>query len=867
MHYRSGTIAMQGSQAYGISASSVSGVAQVITDSGTTINVTSSGLIYPGIAAETSGTAAQSAAVTMQVASNINMSGAAAPNTGWTNNPVGIRGISRADAPVNITYTGPGITTAGGGGDGILALSDTGSVAVNATGPITTTGLRAFGILTDSGNGVLGSIPGQGGSVAVAASGPISTTGNEAHGIWANSTTGTVQVSASQVSATGEYSVGIKAKGGGDVTVNIAQGGSIMGGWQPDVSSVGPVYGFPSAGMVFGSANGIAILNNAGMIGSLSDRAVVSIDLFRAAAGSMDPQINNTGIIDGFITLGGSNNSLVNDGTFNLRHFADTSGDGVRDTVRVAVADLGIGSNNTFSNNGTLALAEVSGATAIDTTGQYLPQGNANNAMSLGGTVQGQLLGVTIFTNSGVIDLMTNAATGNVLTITGGRLAGTPGSGTFISNGGLLMVNTVLNEGGAATRSDTLVVDGTAVGVNGATKIAVHNTGGAGAMTVGDGILVVQVLDSTRSAANAFSLNGRAVAGVYEYELFHGGISPDGNWYLRSDLSPVAPPGPPEEPLYRPEVPAYLSNRQMAGQMFIHSLHDRLGEPQYREGQGFNPDEDKSPSVWLRLVGMTGGSDSADHNFTVTTDSFLLHGGAELGKWNVFSESKDRNHIGLMAAYGESNSNTRAQDNPFRAQGLVDGLILGIYDTWYRNDENKLGTYVDTWFQYGWFNNTVKGDELPDVNYNAQGWAVSGELGYAKPLDNDWVIEPQAQLIYRAYTQNDLTEPSGTFVSGADSNELVSRLGLRLHRTYIRDEDHKFQPYVTVNWWHFSNNGSMSFDSLPMNGLYPVDRYELKLGLNASFGKDWTGWAIASGAWGEQNYHLYALRLGAMYTW
>ena len=34
----------------------------------------------------------------------------------------------------------------------------------------------------------------------------------------------------------------------------------------------------------------------------------------------------------------------------------------------------------------------------------------------------------------------------------------------FISNGGTLKLDTVLNEGGAATLSDTLVVDGTSVG-------------------------------------------------------------------------------------------------------------------------------------------------------------------------------------------------------------------------------------------------------------------------------------------------------------------------------------------------------------------------------------------------------------------
>ena len=43
--------------------------------------------------------------------------------------------------------------------------------------------------------------------------------------------------------------------------------------------------------------------------------------------------------------------------TFNLRHFADTtgltdaSGNGVRDTLRVAIADLGTGLNNSFTNN------------------------------------------------------------------------------------------------------------------------------------------------------------------------------------------------------------------------------------------------------------------------------------------------------------------------------------------------------------------------------------------------------------------------------------------------------------------------------------------------------------------------------------
>ena len=67
--------------------------------------------------------------------------------------------------------------------------------------------------------------------------------------------------------------------------------------------------------------------------------------------------------------FGGGDNSILNNGAFNLRHFADTNGDGVRDTVRVALANLGTNASNSFTNNGTLALAEVTGAGTLDRRG------------------------------------------------------------------------------------------------------------------------------------------------------------------------------------------------------------------------------------------------------------------------------------------------------------------------------------------------------------------------------------------------------------------------------------------------------------------------------------------------------------------
>ena len=127
-----------------------------------------------------------------------------------------------------------------------------------------------------------------------------------------------------------------------------------MGGWQADLTSVGrgqPQSYRPPA-LSSSSSGGTATLTNNGSIGALSDRAVASSPFFPS---DYDTSIINNGTITGFVQLVGGNNSILNNGTFNLRHFADTNGDGVRDTLRVAIADLGDRPNDGFTNNGTLS--------------------------------------------------------------------------------------------------------------------------------------------------------------------------------------------------------------------------------------------------------------------------------------------------------------------------------------------------------------------------------------------------------------------------------------------------------------------------------------------------------------------------------
>src|SRR5262249_31254506 len=153
--------------------------------------------------------------------------------------------------------------------------------------------------------------------------------------------------------AQGEFGTGISAtSSSGGVTVNV-QAGRVMGGWQTDLTGVGTTYGLQATGVFLSSA--ASTLTNNGFIGALSDRAIAG-----------DPQVTNNGTIEGFVQFTGGNNSIINNGLFDLRHFADTNGDGVRDTLRVAIADLGDGPNNSFTNNGTLRLPAVTGATTLD---------------------------------------------------------------------------------------------------------------------------------------------------------------------------------------------------------------------------------------------------------------------------------------------------------------------------------------------------------------------------------------------------------------------------------------------------------------------------------------------------------------------
>lgn len=124
--------------------------------------------------------------------------------------------------------------------------------------------------------------------------------------------------------------------------------------------------------------------------------------------------------------------------------------------------------------------------------------------------------------NTGILKLSNAAST---LDLQEGTTATTTIHGDFDSVG-VAKVDTVLGDSSSA--SDVLHVSG---GTTGTTVLQVKNLGGMGALTTGDGILVVQV---DGSSSGTFALpGGSLIAGQFLYSLQKIG----NNWYLQSQTN------------------------------------------------------------------------------------------------------------------------------------------------------------------------------------------------------------------------------------------------------------------------------------------------------------------------------------------
>ncbi|EDV6948173.1 autotransporter outer membrane beta-barrel domain-containing protein [Salmonella enterica subsp. enterica serovar Gaminara] len=475
----------------------------------------------------------------------------------------------------------------------------------------------------------------------------------------------------------------------------------------------------------------------------------------------------------------------------------------------------------------------------------------------------------------------------NMGTMTSGSSSSTPGNtlyvdGDYTGNGGSLYLNTVLGDDDSAT--DKLVITGDA---SGTTDLYINGIGN-GAQTT-NGIEVVDV--GGTSTSDAFVLKNEVNASLYTYRLYWN--ESDNDWYLASkaqsddddsggdvtppdddsDVTPsddgddggnVTPPddGGDVAPQYRADIGAYMGNQWMARNLQMQTLYDREGS-QYRNADG---------SVWARFKAGKAESEAVSGNIDMDSNYSQFQLGGDILAWGNGQQSVT---VGVMASYinadTDSTGNRGADGSQFTSSGNVDGYNLGVYATWFADAQTHSGAYVDSWYQYGFYNNSVESGDAGSESYDSTANAVSLETGYRYDIalsnGNTVSLTPQAQVVWQNYSADSVKDNYGTRIDGQDSDSWTTRLGLRVDGKLYKGSRTVIQPFAEANWLHTSDDVSVSFDDATVKQDLPANRAELKVGLQADIDKQWSVRAQVAGQTGSNDFGDLNGSLNLRYNW
>ena len=228
-----------------------------------------------------------------------------------------------------------------------------------------------------------------------------------------------------------------------------------------------------------------------------------------------------------------------------------------------------------------------------------------------------------------------------------------------------------------------------------------------------------------------------------------------------------------------------------------------------------------------------------------------------------------------MASYinadTDSTGNRGADGSQFTASGNVDGYNLGVYATWFADAQTHRGLYMDSWYQYGIYNNSVENGDVGSEEYDSTANAISLETGYRYDISlnngNTVSLTPQAQIIWQNYDADSVTDNNGTRIDGQSSDSWTTRMGLRVDGKLYKDKSTVIQPFMEANWLHTNDETSVSFDGTDVQQDLPANRAELKVGIQADINKQWNVRAQISGQKGSNDFGDINGSLNLRYNW
>lgn len=451
--------------------------------------------------------------------------------------------------------------------------------------------------------------------------------------------------------------------------------------------------------------------------------------------------------------------------------------------------------------------------------------------------------------------------------------------GNYHANGGQFTIDAKLGKDSNSSFVDKISIGGN-VDAQETTKVALVPPSPSTSKEKRGGVDKIKLIDGISSSGNGneFKLenkyaNGRTTdyfkQGNYYYYLEYeeaNGNNDGAGWYLnQKNGNNGTGNGKYKGIPVVPEESMYLANMNANVGMFMHTMHDRIGEPQFTTAYYPTSIESikRADSMWLRVTGSHLTTDDMLDNYDTRTNTVVTQIGGDFARWYG---NDYRLHLGAMWGYGESRS--KVKNDIADSKGKVEGYNVGLYATWFESDKSLEGLYVDVWTQYSWYNNWVNSYDMAEDKYKSHDWTNSLEVGYAFGSYNgsryQLLIEPQGQITYRTYKARP-KDTSGLQILDSNAEGIETRLGGRL---VMHDKQvvNGFQPFFELNWIYNDHKPKINFDNHEFSGGLPTSRYEGKIGVQGDVVKHIQLYGYVGHQLGKDSYHLTHGMLGVKYT-
>lgn len=331
--------------------------------------------------------------------------------------------------------------------------------------------------------------------------------------------------------------------------------------------------------------------------------------------------------------------------------------------------------------------------------------------------------------------------------------------------------------------------------------------------------------------------NGKFLPQYIKKEIIENPVKEGTNWYLDTAVNTTSNSG---------NIIKNAAALDYANAVTTDTLNKRLGEARYsNEGDG----------MWARVRHDRFGKTNRYEGKNTMT---------ELGyDWKRCDTSYGKHMQGAAVNYTTGSADYKG----VTGESSTKRYGLSFYDTQLR----ETGHYLDTVAKFGRVSNkfTLEQEDENNVNadYHNNYYALSFEYGRKNPLENNWYVEPQAQLQYTYLASTDYRTSQSTDVQLSGTDSLIGRVGFRIGR----ELDDKTAFYVDANAYHefLGNQDILASDrSGIMNATTPNDGiwYEAGVGISGKLNKNTNGFVQFTKGFGSDVEHTWSFEGGLNFT-